>query len=65
MRPWFQITQHKKRVGGMAQVVEHLSRRDEALSSNPSIAPPKTENNSYIQGLVPTAEVITGGTFGW
>jgi hypothetical protein len=38
-RPYLKNTQHKK--GRMAQVIEHLPSKCEALNSNPSPSPPK------------------------
>jgi hypothetical protein len=40
MRPNLKNT-HKKRTDGVAQVVEHLASKHEALSSNPNIAKKK------------------------
>jgi signal recognition particle GTPase len=36
LKPYLKNTQHKKKVGGMAQVVECLPGKLKALSSNPS-----------------------------
>jgi hypothetical protein len=35
-RPYLENIQHKKRAGGVAQVVEHLLSKHEASISNPS-----------------------------
>jgi hypothetical protein len=36
VRTYLKKTQHKKRAGGVAQVVDHLHSKYEAMSSNPS-----------------------------
>jgi hypothetical protein len=49
MRPYLKNTQHKKGLGGVAQVVEHLPSKHEALSSNSSTAPLKKANTHDSQ----------------
>jgi hypothetical protein len=43
MRPYLEKTHHKNRAGRVAQVVEHLFSKCEALSSKPNIAKEKSQ----------------------
>jgi hypothetical protein len=54
MRPYLENTQHKKRAGEAAKVVEHLPNKYEALSSNPHTAKKKKKkkrNNLSFDSL--------------
>jgi hypothetical protein len=46
VRPYLKNTQHKKRAGGVAQMVQHLPSKHKALSSNPSTK----KNFKYCNG---------------
>jgi hypothetical protein len=56
----------QKRAGGVAQVVEHLLSKREALNSNPSttthtkIAYNNFQNSTLVIGTVKTDMVVTG-----
>jgi hypothetical protein len=49
---YFLWPKHYKRVGGMAQAVEHLPSRCEALSSNPSTIKNKNKINRHCKNTM-------------
>jgi hypothetical protein len=53
LRPYLKNTQQRKRAGGVAQVVEHLSSKGEALSSNPHVRKKKKERRSQVWWPMP------------